>query len=401
MRVVKTMPMRFGPYLLREQIGSGGMAAVYRGKRRDPSGFEKPVVVKALLPQHRRNPRYVRMFKEEARLSAQLAHANVVRVHGFGAVGDTPYLEMEDLTGWNLQQVWSTLAARGARLPVDIALTLISEVCRGLAYVHGFVDDNGVRRPIIHRDVSPANVIVCRDGAVKLVDLGLARETRGETIEIDTFLGKLAYMSPEQLDRRQLDRRADVFALGVTLYELLTGQRLFAGADNVVTLQRLQTLVVEPPSRVNPEVPAALDAIVLRALHRDTAARYPSAVEMLAALDALALRTVGRAQLLTYLGGLAPEVFARACAECGAQVAWGEECGSCTTSVDDAVPFESDEPIALTELVPILPPPRGRVAAWLQRRWILFALTVQLLWRRADAWLAEQRMRALDRANGR
>ena len=287
------MPMRFGPYLLRECIGAGGMAAVYKGRRRDPSGFETPVVVKALLPEHRRNPSYVRMFKEEARLSAQLTHANVVRVHGFGAVGDTPYLEMEDLSGWNLEQVWSALASRGRRLPVAIALTLIAEACRGLAYVHGFVDDAGVRRPIIHRDVSPANVMICRDGSVKLVDFGLARETRGETIEIDTFLGKLAYMSPEQLDRRQLDRRADVFALGVTLHELLTGQRLFAADNNVATLQRLQTLIVEPPSRVNPEVPAALDVIVLRALERDPGRRYQSAGEMLAALDGLGPRHGG------------------------------------------------------------------------------------------------------------
>lgn len=396
------MPRRFGPYLLAECLGAGGMAAVYKGKRRHVSGHETPVVVKALLPEHRRNARFIRLFRDEARLTSQLAHANVVRVHDFGAVGDTPYLEMEDLSGWNLEQVWSTLAARGQRLPVSIALTIISDACRGLAYVHSFVDDAGIRRPIIHRDVSPANVMICRDGAVKLVDFGLAKLTRGETLKIDTFLGKLAYMSPEQLDRHQLDRRADVFALGVTLYELLTGRRLFAGANDVDTLQRLQKLVVEPPSRLNPEVPAALDVVVLRAIHRDPDERYPSAAEMMAALDALALPLATRAQLLSYLGTLAPDVFAHACDECGAKIAWGEECASCTTKVDDAVPvdeaaiFDGNEPIPLTALVasPPSPSPAARIDAYLRRRWLILVLTLQLLWRRADAWLAEKRVRA-------
>ena len=118
MRVVRTMPMRLGPYLLTETIGAGGMAVVYRAKRRGNSGFETAVVVKTLLPEHRRNQRYVRMFKEEARLSAQLAHANVVRVHDFGLVAGIPFLEMEDLTGWNLQQLWDATTRRGQRLPL-------------------------------------------------------------------------------------------------------------------------------------------------------------------------------------------------------------------------------------------------------------------------------------------
>ena len=239
MKVLRTMPMRLGPYLLTECIGTGGMAAVYRGKRRGTAGFETAVVVKVLLPEHRRNHGYVRMFKEEARLSAQLQHNNVVRVHDFGLVAGIPFLEMEDLTGWNLQQVLDALAQRNRRVPLPIALTLASEACRGLAYAHSFVDDKGTRRPIIHRDVSPANVMICRDGSVKLVDFGLARLTSGETLQIETFHGKLAYMSPEQLDRRQLDRRADVFALGVTLHELLTGRRLFGGGNARETLHRL------------------------------------------------------------------------------------------------------------------------------------------------------------------
>jgi serine/threonine protein kinase len=366
MRVVRTMPMRLGPYLLTECIGTGGMAAVYRGKRRGTAGFETSVVVKILLPELRRNQRFVRMFKEEARLSAQLRHNNVVRVYDFGLVAGIPFLEMEDLTGWNLQQVGNALAQRSQRLPVPIALALVSEACRGLAYAHSFVDDRGARRPIIHRDVSPANVMICRDGSVKLVDFGLARLTSGETLQIDTFVGKLAYMSPEQLDRRQLDRRADVFALGVTLHELLTGKRLFGVGNDHETLCRLQTLVVEPPSSVNPDVPAALDVIVLRAIQREPGQRYQSAAEMLVALDALGGRMASRTELLRYLGTMAPEVFTRA---------------------DDAQPDATATPKTPTQPI-----------HWLQRRWLIFRLTLCVLWRRFDAWIAGQRTRALERA---
>jgi serine/threonine protein kinase len=397
------MPMRLGPYLLTECIGTGGMAAVYKGKRRGTAGFETSVVVKTLLPEHRKNQRYVRMFKEEARLSAQLQHNNVVRVHDFGMLADTPFLEMEDLSGWNLQQVWSRLAARGERLPVSIALTLVSEACRGLAYAHSFVDDAGVHRPIVHRDVSPANVMICRDGSVKLVDFGLARLTRGETLEIDTFVGKIAYMSPEQLERRQLDRRADVFALGVTLHEMLTGKRLFGVGSDHETLQRLQTLVVEPPSVTNPDVPAALDVIVLRALQHDPDLRYQSAAEMLAALDALGGLMASRTNLLSYLGTMAPEVFTHTCDGCGARVAWGADCASCKTRAEPSPFDERDDAPAdvMPALVPLSDAPARTMTApirWLERRWLILRLSLCVVWRNLDAWFAHRRSRVLERA---
>jgi serine/threonine protein kinase len=386
--------MRLGPFLLTECIGIGGMAAVYHARRRGSSGFETAAVVKTLLPELRRNQRYVRMFKEEARLSAQLQHANVVRVHDFGLIAGIPFLEMEDLTGWNLQQLFDAAAKRGERVPLPIALAVLSDACRGLAYAHAFVDDKGVHRPIIHRDVSPANIQICRDGSVKLVDFGLAQQTRGETLEIDTFLGKLAYMSPEQLEKRQLDRRADVFALGVTLYELVTGKRLFAGANNVDTLRRLQTLVIDPPSRLNREAPATLDAVVLRALHRDPDQRYQSAGELLAALDAIGGQA-SRAQLLAHLGAVAPEVFTAPCDGCGARIAVGAECSDCKTTAD--VPHFDDDgetplPVPLPDL---LPRTATQPIRWLHRRWLLLQLTLCVLWRRFDAWMAERRARAI------
>jgi serine/threonine protein kinase len=403
MMVVRTLPMRLGPYLLTECLGRGGMAAVYKGKRRGASGFEKSVVVKTLLPEHRRNTQFVRMFKEEARLCAQLQHANVVRVHDFGVIADTPFLEMENLSGWNLKQLWDAAAARHELVPLPVTLALLGEACRGLAYAHSFVDDAGVHRPIIHRDVSPANVMICRDGSVKLVDFGLARLTRGETLAIDTFQGKLAYMSPEQLERRQLDRRADVFALGVTLHELLTGRRLFGVGDDRQTLRRLQTLVIDPPSAVNPEVPAAVDVIVLRALHRDPDQRYPSAAEMLAALDQVSGMMASRARLLSYLGAVAPHVFTRPCDECGGPVVWGADCPVCKTRLDDVSELMGDDCLdekdfpspspSLSSLVPVPPDQLG----WSRRRWLILKLTLCILWRRLDVWIAVQRLHALER----
>jgi serine/threonine protein kinase len=397
MRVTRSLPMRLGPYLLTECIGIGGMAAVYHARRRGVSGFETAAVVKTLLPELRRNQRYVRMFKEEARLTAQLKHANVVHVHDFGLIAGIPFLEMEDLTGWNLQQLFDAAAARGQRVPLPIALAIMTDACRGLAYVHSFVDDKGVHRPIIHRDVSPANIMICRDGSVKLVDFGLAQQTRGETLEIDTFLGKLAYMSPEQLEKRKLDRRADVFALGVTLYEMVTGKRLFAGANNVETLRRLQTLVIDPPSRLNREAPATLDVVILRALHRDPDQRFQSASEMLSALEAVGAPQATRAQLLAHLGAAAPEVFTRTCDGCGARVAWGADCPDCKTRLEPPQFDEGDDsetplPVPLPELLPradTLP------IRWLQRRWLLLQLTLCVLWRRFEAWMAERRARAI------
>jgi serine/threonine protein kinase len=383
------LPMRFGPYELTECIGRGGMAEVYRGKRRGVAGFEKQVVIKTILPKLASEPRLVRRFAEEARLSAQLLHDNIVRVHDFGYVGQRPYLELELLTGWNLTQLWQRLSERRERLPVPITLTLMTALCRGLAYAHAFVDERGVQRPIIHRDVSPANAMICRDGSVKLLDFGAAQLTRGETLRIDTFVGKIAYMSPEQVDRSQVDRRADVFGLGVMLHELLVGQRLFAGADDGETLRRVRELPIAPPSRLNPAVPAALDAITLRALTRDPDDRYASATEMLAALERLSGQAAAHPSLLGYLGSIGPEMFATACEDCGRSVPCGRQCTTCKTQAD-AIELATGELVLLPEPAPTLPPPpprtrRLRWAALLRLAAVAYGLVVGAA-RSAHAW---------------
>jgi hypothetical protein len=176
--------------------------------------------------------------------------------------------------------------------------------------------------------------MICVDGSVKLLDFGLARLTRGETLKIDSFFGKLAYMSPEQIDRRQIDRRADVFALGALMHELLSGRPLFRGVDDAETVRRVQNLVIQPPSVLNPSVPVALDMIVMRALKHDPDQRYSSAAEMLAALEELGASAASQEGLLKYMGSIAPDVFSYACEECGSQLPCGVECPKCRTQVD-------------------------------------------------------------------
>jgi serine/threonine protein kinase len=345
------LPLHFGPYELLECIGRGGMAEVFKGKRRGCAGFEKQVVVKTILPNLASDERFVRLFTEEALLSAKLLHNNIVRAHDFGFVGRRPFLELELLVGWNLKELWERVTARSERIPVAITLTLVTAICRGLAYAHSFVDEGGEHRPIIHRDVSPANVMICRDGSIKLLDFGLAQLTHGETLQIETFQGKLAYMSPEQMERRCLDRRADVFGLGAILHELLVGRRLFGVGDDAQTLRRLTDAEIEAPSTMNPEVPAALDVIALRALTRDPDERYQSAAEMLVALDELSGQAASPTHLLGYLGSIGPEMFTTACDLCGERLPWGVECGMCKTQID-----EGDD-VAAATVAPVAAPP--------------------------------------------
>jgi hypothetical protein len=340
----EALPKPFGPYLLTECIGRGGTAVVYKAKRLGASGFEKQVVVKTILPELMCDPRFLQLFREEARLSGQLAHGNIAQAFDFGVINRTPFLELEYLVGWNLKQIWDHVTARGWRFPVGVALTIATEACRGLAYAHAFCDENGVHRPILHRDISPANVMVCRDGSVKLLDFGLASFTRGETLAIKTFRGKVAYVSPEQVERGEVDRRADVFAFGAVLHELLTGRRIFRGADDAETVRRVVAAEVQAPSKLGIDVPRALDEVVLKALAHDPDDRYQSGAQLLEALENVKGPGGGRRELMAFLGQIAPQVFANRCGSCGGVMAYTAECSSCRTKIDAELPAATDRP---------------------------------------------------------
>jgi serine/threonine-protein kinase len=280
-------PARLGPYVLGECIGRGGMALVHKSKVIGPRGFQKPVVLKQLLPSLTSNAEFVELFTSEAKITAQLGHPGIVQVLDFGVAAGAPYLVMEFLDGVNLSQLLHRVTSRGQLLPVEVAVVILTQVCHALGYAHAYRDAEGVRRQVVHGDVSPSNIMVCRDGSVKLLDFGVAKLLGEFDFDLPLRLtGKSAYMAPEQLRRHPFDRHVDVFAAGIVLHEMLTGRRLFAAGNEVETLHRVLAGEVLPPSVYNPSVSPALDAVTLRALAPDPMARFDSGEELALALGA-------------------------------------------------------------------------------------------------------------------
>jgi serine/threonine-protein kinase len=281
----------FGKYRLVEPLASGGMADVWRAEVTGAEGVVKEVALKLVRGEHAERSDFVRMFVQEARLAARLSHANVVQVFEFDQVGGRYYIAMELVRGRHLGQVVERARERGLRLGVPRAVHVAAEVARALAYAHR-LGDGGRPLGLVHRDVSPHNVLVSFEGEVKLADFGIARAMNlGELTDPGNVKGKLAYMAPEQARGAAVDARADVFSLGVVLWELCAGRRLFARDGDAATLAAvLETEPVSPPSAWNEEVPAELDAVALGALERDPERRTRSAQELAAALSGVLLR---------------------------------------------------------------------------------------------------------------
>ena len=282
-----TEPIQFGKYSLFELIGRGGMAEVYKGRIQGPAGFERTFVVKRILPHLSDDTTFIKMFVEEAKLSARLAHPNIVHIFELGAVDGEYFISMEYIRGHDLSEtmraIWKTM---GPPRPEMVAY-IGREACRGLSYAHGLTDENGKLLGMVHRDISPSNVMLSYEGAVKLLDFGIAKAL-GDAPEITksgTMKGKYAYMAPEQTEGDHVDNRSDIFACGIVLHEVLTGRRLFKGANDVQTIERVRRCEVPPPSLQNPAVPPELDAIILKALQRNPANRWADAADMANALD--------------------------------------------------------------------------------------------------------------------
>jgi serine/threonine-protein kinase len=273
-----------GRYQLMERIGAGGMAEVWRANLTGPAGFRRAVVVKRVLPHFAEEPAFNDMFLSEARILARLHHASIVQVLDFGVIDDHPFLAMELLHGRTLTEVMrAQMRAQGP--DPGLAAFVARDVCRALAYAHDLKDDGGAPLCVLHRDVSPGNIMVGYDGSVKLLDFGIAKlldATRARDTESGVLKGKIAYMAPERLDGNVGDHRADLYSVGVVLHESLTGQRLFAGERPAA-----RAAPVPPPSRSDPEIPAALDEICRRALAADPRQRYAHAGQMVAELEAV------------------------------------------------------------------------------------------------------------------
>ncbi len=272
-----------GKYVIQRKLAEGGMAEIYLATSVGPEGFEKEVVIKRVRSFLSDDEGFVRMFIAEARLASRLAHANVVQIFDFDKHEDSYYLAMEYVRGCSLWELRKRCRDKGISLPPVLVAHIGAQVAAGLHHAHRLKSADGELLHLVHRDVTPQNVLLSVDGAVKLTDFGIAKASNKLT-QPGVLKGKFAYMSPEQARGEAVDARTDVFALGVVLWELLTGGRLFDGDSELAVLRAVQESVIVPPARLNPDVPEELDEVVSIALERDPEARYQSAGEMERAL---------------------------------------------------------------------------------------------------------------------
>ena len=272
---------KLGKYDLIRQIAVGGMAELYLARTVGIEGFEKLVVVKRILPQYATNASFVNMFLNEARLAATLHHPNIAQVYDIGQEQGDYFFSMEYVHGEDLGHLVAAATENGVPVSLDAALTLCAGLCAGLHHAHEKAGPDGKPLIVVHRDVSPSNVLVSYDGAVKLVDFGIARVSNAPSSTQGGLKGKIAYMSPEQCrGKTAVDRRSDIFSIGTILYELTTGQLPFRDETEYAILNLIVNQDAEPPSKLVPEYPPALEAIVMRALARDPANRYPTALAL-------------------------------------------------------------------------------------------------------------------------
>jgi serine/threonine-protein kinase len=279
---------KLGRYRLIRALGVGGMAEVFKASYSGPGGFERTVVVKRILSAYSEDGEFLRMFAAEAKILGMLHHPNVVQVYDFGESDGTLFLVLEYVDGPSVGRLLRAL--RGARrpMPATIAAYFAREVCRALSYVHGLRDSDGEPLNVIHRDVTPSNIVLTSSGSLKLLDFGIAKYGSSEVqTQHHTVKGKPAYLAPEVIEGLPFDARADLFSLGVVLHEMLTLVPLFASDNDMTTLRKVLAHPVVPPSELRDDVPPALDAIVMKAVERDPARRYTSAAEMARDLDEL------------------------------------------------------------------------------------------------------------------
>jgi serine/threonine-protein kinase len=276
------LPATFGKYFLTEKLATGGMAEIYLAKIVGPGGFEKQLVIKQIHPKLSGQRHFVDLFVAEAKTLVGLAHGNIVPVYELGVIDDTYFIAMEYIDGPTLYRLTEILRRRSVRMEPPIAAWITARILEGLDYAHRKGDG------VIHRDLSPRNVMLSRDGEVKLVDFGIAvtlgtagDEAAGESAPTGSF----PYMSPEQVRKQPLTGQTDLFSVGVLFWEMLVGHRLFARSDPDATLAAVVSGEIALPSADNPDVPSKLDGVVMRALERDTSARWASAGDMLAALQ--------------------------------------------------------------------------------------------------------------------
>jgi eukaryotic-like serine/threonine-protein kinase len=270
-------------YTITERLDHGGMAEVFRGVAESMEGFKKSVAIKRILPNLTKNDKFVKMFLDEARLSLFLQHANIVQVFDISKTPDEAYfLVMEFVDGCNLKSLIERQKQKNKRIEVAHTIYILMECCKALNYAH-FLEHPETGKPlaIVHRDISPPNILISKNGEVKLVDFGLAKaNSQIESTDEGVVKGKFSYLSPEAASGLEVDHRADVFAVGIILWEMFTGRRLFFGDTDYQTVEAVRQARVPSIAAINPDVEAELEAVVKKALAKDPNDRYQSAADL-------------------------------------------------------------------------------------------------------------------------
>ncbi|HEX4621631.1 MAG TPA: serine/threonine-protein kinase, partial [Myxococcaceae bacterium] len=280
------MSLQLGRYILDRKIATGGMADVFLSRQSGPEGYERPCVIKRMLSQFAEDPIFVNMFLDEARLAAQLTHPNIAQIYDFGAEHGQYYIAMEYVPGATLRDVLQQQGDAGRYVPFRVAARVMSDAARGLEYAHTARDGNGKHLEIIHRDISPHNILVSRGGQIKLIDFGIAKAKSANTkTNVGTIKGKYAYMSPEQVMGHPLDRRTDIYSLGLVFYEVLTNNRAILGDDLMRLMEAAARPHFVPLLEVRPDIPQPLVDACMRALEPNKAARYGTASELSSELE--------------------------------------------------------------------------------------------------------------------
>ncbi|MCP4499871.1 MAG: protein kinase [Deltaproteobacteria bacterium] len=274
-------PTPFGRYLLLDKVASGGMAEVWRAKLIGEGSFSRIVAIKKILPHVCEDQEFITMFQDEANITVLLQHSNIGQVYEFQKIDDLFYIAMEYISGKDVKSLWSYQRSRKSTLPIELACYIVQGMGNGLDYAHNKRDNFGKELGIVHRDVSPQNALISWDGEVKVIDFGIAKaaDKSGKT-RAGALKGKFAYMAPEQIRGLPLDGRSDVFALGVCLYELLTGERCFQAESEFSLLEMVRNVEINPPTMLNAAIPPELERIVFKALAKNREHRYQTAGEL-------------------------------------------------------------------------------------------------------------------------
>ena len=281
----------FGPYEVLERLGIGGMATVHRAKKRGPEGFEQTVALKRMLAHLAEDPSFVESFVREAKVASMLVHPNIAQVYDFGRIRGIYYIVMELVQGFDVRKLLRYASRANEAIPLPVVMTVLGELCDALDHAHNFVDEQGNRLDIVHRDISPSNLIVAQTGHLKVIDFGIAKaSSRQLHTESGKVKGKLGYMSPEAALGLNSGPVSDMFSMGVVAWELITASPLFTTRTDMETMQRIREGTIAPPSHHNPFCPPELDQLILAALEREPRSRLSSAAAFRAGLDDICQR---------------------------------------------------------------------------------------------------------------